>query len=227
VERSGGAIGIFGGTFDPVHYGHLRTALELRDRLGFDRVHFVPAAIPPHRGTPVASPAVRLRMLEAALADEPGFVLDQRELEREGPSYSVDTAESLRREFPEQSLSLILGMDAFLGLPGWRDWRRLLSLVHIVVAHRPGCRPPSAGLLGELLGERGTDAAAEILGERAGRILIAGVTQLGISATALRDSIRAGLPARYLMPDAVWRIIDETECYAEKTQETAVAESYR
>src|SRR5699024_4563080 len=121
--RTGGVsrVGVFGGTFDPIHFGHLRPALELRDVLALDEVLFVPTRTPPHRGAPVASPAARLGMVERAIAGVPGFVLDRRELERDGPSFTVDTLAALRHERPEAQLILLLGMDAFLGLAGWRE----------------------------------------------------------------------------------------------------------
>lgn len=208
------ALGIFGGTFDPVHYGHLRSALELKHRLALDEIRFVPCAHPPHRERPTASAEVRLRMLHAAVDHEQGFVVDARELERPGPSYTVDTLASLRGEFPRASLSLILGMDAFLGLPAWRAWRELLDLAHIVVAHRPGSALPSDSELGELLRDKRTSAAAELKDTPAGRVHVEAVTQLEISSTDLRASIGAGLTARYLLPDEVWEIIVETGCYA-------------
>ena len=130
-------IGVFGGTFDPVHFGHLRTAYELLVRLELAEVRFVPCAVAPHRRQPITDSATRVRMLEAAIADVPEFVIDTRELERAGPSYTVDTLESLRTEYPDEALCLLLGMDAFLGLPGWHEWERLLDLAHIVVANRP------------------------------------------------------------------------------------------
>jgi nicotinate-nucleotide adenylyltransferase len=207
-------IGLFGGTFDPVHYGHLRTALELRHRLALDEVRFLPCAIPPHRDMPTASAATRLRMLRAALDSEPGFLIDERELERGGPSYSVDTLLSLRADYPQASLCLLLGMDAFLGLPTWRAWRELLQLGHIVVAHRPGSRMPADGELGELLHRCGTRTSTELTRSLAGRVHVQEVTQLEISSTELRASIRAGMPASYLVPAAVWDIIMETGCYA-------------
>jgi nicotinate-nucleotide adenylyltransferase len=135
-------IGIFGGTFDPIHYGHLRTALELKVLLDLERVHIVPCADPPHRTAPMSDGALRLRMVQAAIRDEPGFVADDRELTRAGVSYTIDTLASFRAELPGRSLCLLLGMDAFLGLPHWRRWRDLTTLAHIVVAHRPaGLRP--------------------------------------------------------------------------------------
>jgi nicotinate-nucleotide adenylyltransferase len=210
-----GVLGLFGGTFDPLHIGHLRTAYELRARLGIDLVHFIPAAVPPHRAQPVAPIALRVEMLQAALANEAGMVVDLRELDREGPSYSVDTAESLRAEYPQHALCLLLGMDAFLGLPDWHDWERLLGLVNIVVARRPWLDLPRAGTLAELLAERRVDPTATETWQRAGRVIIQDVTQLEVSATDLRVSIRAGIDPKYLVPDAVRDLIAESGCYAE------------
>jgi nicotinate-nucleotide adenylyltransferase len=208
-------IGIFGGTFDPIHYGHLRTALELQATLDLESVHFVPCATPPHRATPMSDGSLRLKMLRAAIRDEPGFVADPRELAREGPSYTIDTLASFRAEFSSRSLCLMLGMDAFLGLPQWHRWRELTTLAHIVVAHRPGWQAPTSGTLGELLLERRTASAAELAARPAGLIHVQPVTQLEISSTDLRDSLRAGRDPKFLMPDAVRQIILETECYAE------------
>ena len=207
-------IGVFGGTFDPVHYGHLRTAYELRFKLGFDEVRFVPCAHPPHRDAPITASAIRLRMLETAIGAEPGFVVDERELERAGPSYTVDTLKSMRAELPGTPLCLLLGMDAFLELPTWHEWQRLLDLGHIVVAHRPGWQAPYEGTLGKLIQKHRTAAAHELHAAAAGRIHIEPVTQLEVSSTELKRSIRAGLEPKYLLPDSVWRIIVETRCYA-------------
>jgi nicotinate-nucleotide adenylyltransferase len=208
-------IGIFGGTFDPIHYGHLRTALELKALLELDKVHIVPCANPPHRTAPMSDGALRLRMIEAAIRDEPGFVADDRELTRAGVSYTIDTLASFRAELPGRSLCLLLGMDAFLGLPQWRRWRELTTLAHVVVAHRPGWDAPTTGTLGELLRERRAPSAAELTAKAAGFVHVQPVTQLEISSTDLRDSLRAGRDPKFLVPDSVREIIIETECYAE------------
>ena len=216
---TGPLIGVLGGTFDPIHYGHLRTGLELLERLALDEVRFIPCGQPPHRAAPATPGSLRLRMVEAAVAGQPGFVADGRELEREGPCYTVDTLHSLRQEFPAGALCLLLGMDAFLGLPGWNRWRQLFELAHVVVAHRPGWEAPRDGTLGALLAERRTVSSADLRSSRAGRIHVEEVTQLEISATGLRDGIRAGGDPRYLLPDAVRNIIFETECYAQYDRE--------
>ncbi len=206
-------IGIFGGTFDPIHFGHLRTAFELLQALRLTEMRFMPAGNPPHRDVTVASAEQRLAMVQAATQGQPGFVVDDREIRREGLSYSVDTMRTLRADFPDRSLCLIVGMDAFLGLPKWHQWRELLELAHLVVAHRPGWRAPSMGPLGELLVDRGTGRIGDLHESRAGCIYIHAVTQLEISSTELRKMIAAGRDPRYLMPDAVRAIIEETGCY--------------
>jgi nicotinate-nucleotide adenylyltransferase len=209
------SIGIFGGTFDPIHYGHLRTALELKSLLDLAKVHIVPCADPPHRTAPMSDGALRLRMVEAAIRNEPGFVADDRELKRAGVSYTIDTLASFRAELPGRSLCLLLGMDAFLGLPQWRRWRELTTLAHIVVAHRPGWEVPTTGTLGELLRDLRAPSVAELHSKAAGLIHVQPVTQLEISSTDLRDSLRAGRDPKFLVPDSVREIIIETECYAE------------
>jgi nicotinate-nucleotide adenylyltransferase len=210
------SIGIFGGTFDPIHFGHLRTAFELLQALRLNEIRFMPAGNPPHREITVASAAERYAMVKAAIAGQPGFTVDDREIRREGLSYSVDTMRTLRADFPDHSLSLIVGMDAFLGLPKWHQWRELLELAHLVVAHRPGWRAPSMGPLGELLVDRGTGRSGDLLERRAGCIYIHAVTQLEISSTEVRKLIAAGRDPRYLMPDAVREIIEQTGCYRSK-----------
>lgn len=208
------SIGILGGTFDPIHHGHLRTALELQHKLSLQQIRFVPSAHPPHRTTPTASIELRLRMARAAIEDCESFVVDDRERGRPGPSYTVDTLTDLRADYADSCICLILGMDAFLDLPNWHEWQRLLGLAHIVVAHRPPWSLPRDGTIGALIESNQASDPAELLAQRHGRILIESVTQLEISATQLRASIRAGMEPKYLVPDSVWKIIRETGCYA-------------
>jgi nicotinate-nucleotide adenylyltransferase len=206
--------GLFGGTFDPIHCGHLRTAYELWQELKLDEVRFLPTGSPPHREQPSASAAMRLKMVQAAVADQPRFVVDDREVRRSGVSYSVDTLTELRQEYPQRSLCLLLGMDAFLGLPNWHRWRELLPLAHIVVAHRPGWKAPAKGPLGELMVDHGTGSIRDLHQRPAGCVYVHAVTQLEISSTELRALIIAGRDPRYLVPDQVRQIILETRCYA-------------
>jgi nicotinate-nucleotide adenylyltransferase len=214
-----GAVGLFGGTFDPVHFGHLRPALECLEALGLSELRLIPAAVPPHRAAPVAKPEQRLAMLRLAVADQPGFVVDARELQRPGPSYTVDTLRELRAELGDaRPLCLLLGTDAFLGLPGWHEWQALPELAHLVVMLRPGFQ--ANGLLERggdairaLLKTRGVDTPAALQARPAGTVWLQPVTSLDISATAIRANIAAGGSVRYLLPDAVWRYIEENGLY--------------
>jgi len=206
-------MGIFGGTFDPIHYGHLRTAFEMLQALRFDEVRFMPCGNPPHRETPVAGASLRLDMVRLATEAQKGFVVDDRELRREGPSYSVDTLSALRDEHPERPIGLIIGMDAFLGLPKWYHWQKILHLAHIVVAHRPGWRAPDLGPLGELLADCGTHRVSDLHQANAGYIYIHDVTQLEISSSEIRELVSVGRDPRFLLPDAVNDVIVKSGCY--------------
>ncbi|MFN5746404.1 MAG: nicotinate-nucleotide adenylyltransferase [Methylococcaceae bacterium] len=211
-------IGVYGGTFDPVHYGHLRTALEVSEALRLRQLRYIPCQIPPHRERPGASAGQRLGMLEAALQDAGAAVMiDTRELERPGPSFMVDTLTSLRQEIgPEQPMGLILGMDAFLGLPRWHRWQSLTTLSHLLVMQRPGYRPELPHDLDQFASTR-----VEITPDRlhlcpAGLIHFVEVTQLEISATRIRRCIAEGRSARYLTPDPVLAMINRLKLYQAK-----------
>ncbi|MFU8837465.1 MAG: nicotinate-nucleotide adenylyltransferase [Thiohalomonadaceae bacterium] len=209
-------IGILGGTFDPVHFGHLRPALELLEELNFAQILLIPSQHPPHRPQPEASPAQRLAMLQQAVASEPRLVVDARELERDGPSYTVDTLRSLRTQWPDTPLCFCLGLDAFLGLPQWYNWRELSSLAHLVVSHRPGWQLDSETMseaLQHWLTTHRADSTGELHDALAGKIWLQQVSQLAISATGIRQGIAAGHSARYLLPDPVWDYIQQQQLY--------------
>ncbi|MGR9086305.1 MAG: nicotinate-nucleotide adenylyltransferase [Gammaproteobacteria bacterium] len=197
-------IGIFGGTFDPVHYGHLRSAYEIGELFQLSEVRLVPSSAPPHRAQPEASAAQRLEMLELALGSRKGLGIDTRELERAGHSFMVDTLESLRMDFPDQLLLLIIGCDAFNGLPGWHQWRRLFEYAHIAVMTRPGFVPETRDdfFCGRIASEKG-----QLRDAPAGKILFQPVTQLDISATAIRQMLREKRDPVFLLPDAVLEYI--------------------
>ncbi len=200
-------IGIYGGTFDPVHFGHLRTALEVKEALGLEQVRFIPCRLPPHRTPPFFSPEQRLNFLQTAIADEPGFAVDTRELDRPGPSYMVDTLASLRQELGDSPLCLIVGLDAFLGLPGWHRWESLFELAHIVVMDRPGYQPDWPPLLKRQVTHRQARQPGELQNTPAGRIWFQPVTQLQISGTLIRRCLEQGKSLRYLLPDRVLALI--------------------
>jgi nicotinate-nucleotide adenylyltransferase len=206
-------IGIFGGTFDPIHYAHLRTALEVQQRLELAELRFIPASIPPHRPQPLANAQQRLDMVRLAILDQPGMTVDGRELEREGPSYMVDTLASLRAELGDVPLVLILGLDALLGLPVWHQWTRLIELAHLVVMERPGVVLPEQGELAELVRAHRTEELARLAREPAGAMLFVPVSQLAISATDIRAQLAAGRSPRFLLPDAVLDYIREEALY--------------
>ena len=194
-------IGILGGTFDPVHFGHLRPALEVMQATGMEQVRFLPNRIPPHRETPWLDVENRLELLKTAIADQPGFELDERELQREGHSYMVDTLESLRSDFPSHPLCLILGMDAFLGIKQWHQWQRIPELCHLVVTTRPGF--DMTGDFIQQLPATLVTKASGLFEVAAGRILLQSVTQLDISASHIRAMLAKGQSVRYLLPDEV------------------------
>jgi nicotinate-nucleotide adenylyltransferase len=208
-------IGILGGTFDPVHVGHLRVAIELREALALDEVRLVPCGVPPHRGTPAVTAVHRLAMCRLAVDDEPGLSVDPREVERPGPSYMVDTLAALRAEVgAERPLALLLGADAFLALHTWNRWEALRQLAHLVVVHRPGWALDSAAVaapLAPLLASRGD--AAGLRRAAAGGVVFQPVAPLDVSATALRARVAAGRSIRFLVPDPVWRYIRDNNLY--------------
>ncbi len=196
-------IALLGGTFDPVHIGHLRVAWEAAEAFGA-RVRLMPAHLPPHRPAPVASAAARVRMLELALAGQSRLVLDTRELRREGPSYSIDTLRELRAETSvSQSLILLLGADAFAGLPTWNRWQDLFDLAHLVVLTRPGHDASLPAELASAVTPRRAHAAAELRSEPAGRVLNLAVTRLEVSSSAVRALLAARREPRWLLPDAL------------------------
>ena len=207
-------IGIFGGTFDPIHYGHLRSAFELLQALRLSEVRFVPSADPPHRNSTFAPADLRYRMVEVAVAGQPGFAVDDCEFRRDGPSYTIDTLTAVREQHPDVSLCLITGMDAYLGLTSWYRWDEILNLAHIIVAHRPGWKLPDTGELGELLAANGTSSVDDLHRSPGGCIYDHAVTQLEIASTEIRELIAEGRDPRFLMPDAVREVIVETGCYA-------------
>ncbi len=195
------AVAILGGTFDPVHIGHLRVAWEAAE--AFDaQVRLVPASMPPHRPRPVADGRQRLAMLEAALTGQRRLIIDARELNRQGPSYTVDTLTQLRDELgPERPLILLLGADAFAGLPSWHRWRELFALAHVAVLTRPGPRTPLADALAAEVASRRSAGIAPLSRNPAGCIHELAVTALDVSASQIRALLAAGREPRWLLPD--------------------------
>lgn len=206
-------IGIFGGTFDPIHYGHLRTALEVADAFSLSEVRFIPCRLPPHRGRPSAAADDRLAMLELSLeGSDPRFRIDDREMKREGPSYMVDTLASIRAESSECPLCLIVGLDAFQGIPAWHRWREIFKLAHVVVMQRP-FEAEFAEALERVLEERLVSSRSMLHQRPAGAIYFEDVSQLAISASRIRELIRTGKSTQYLLPDCVREFIARRGLY--------------
>lgn len=207
-------IGIFGGTFDPIHIGHLRTALELREHLHLDAMHLMPCGDPVHRDTPLTSAAHRLAMVRLAVAGEPGLVADDREIARGGASYTIDTLGDMRREQgAEQPLCLCIGMDSLLSLASWKRWRELTDIAHVVVAARPGWQPPGEGEVAQWVAQRRTDDPGVLRSQPAGAVYITAMTLLPVAATDLRAALATGHSIRYLTPDAVVDYIHTHQLY--------------
>jgi len=200
-------IGFFGGTFDPIHLGHLRLALELKQQLALDEMHLLPCYMPPHRASPSVDAQQRLAMLQLALNDCAELRWDARELRREKPSYTYDTLCELRAEFGvDASLSWCMGMDSFATLDSWHRWQELIGLAHLVVVARPGWEMPVTGPVAELVAQHRADAN-EICTAAAGKLVILEQRLLPISATEIRAQIQAGESPQFLVPDAVWNYI--------------------
>lgn len=213
-------IGVIGGTFDPIHYGHLRLAEELSETLKLAEVRLVPSGTPPHRSAPQVAAEHRLEMVRLAAAGNPRFVVDEREVRRAGPAYSFDTLASLRAEAGNsRPIVLLLGADAFLEFATWHRWHEIFDLAHVAVAHRPGypvehwdermpqplAREYSARLLRQPLATHLSPA---------GGVAVIAFTALDISATAIRDGLRAGASPRYLLPSAVLDYIRQHHLYS-------------
>lgn len=213
-------IGILGGTFDPIHYGHLRLAQEAMELCGLREVRFIPAGTPPHRAAPYASAQQRLEMVQIALQENPDFILDTREIRIATPCYSVDTLTSLRAEMGDQQpLCLLMGGDAFLQLHTWHRWKTLFELAHIVVVQRAGGLPLGNAMLkadAALLAEYRLRLAPGtlVLHEApAGAVLVADMPALEISATDIRTRCAAGKSLRYLLPEPVAEYIHTHDLY--------------
>lgn len=205
------AIGILGGTFDPIHYGHLRPALDVAEQLNLSHIRLIPNSTPPHRDQPQATAKQRLLMLNLAVKDNEQFVVDDRELQREGLSYTVDTLLSLRHDFPDTPLYLLVGTDAFLGIKTWHHWQQLLDLCHVVVMQRPDEGLVISSDLELWYQQHLASVADSHLS--AGKIWPIVVTQLAISATNIRSYIARNVSVQFLLPDEVIKVINEISLY--------------
>jgi len=204
-------IGIYGGTFNPVHYGHLRTAIEIYERLALDELRLLPCSLPAHRETPEVSAKMRLAMLQIAIKNHPQLCIDDRELKRMGVSYMVDTLASIRAEIGKHSvLLLVIGSDAFNGLSTWHQWQRLFDYAHIVVMTRPMMTPRP---LNDFYRQRYVDDIHSLKSVASGKIYFQQVTQLNISATAIRQTFAEHKDPSFLLPESVIKYIQAHQLY--------------
>jgi nicotinate-nucleotide adenylyltransferase len=206
-------VGILGGTFNPIHFGHLRLAQELAEALDFDEIRFIPSANPPHKPMPTVTAQHRAEMVKIAIADNTLFTLETCELERVGASYTFDTLKSLRNSLGvETSICLIMGSDAFLKLDTWHRWQELLDYCHIVLVQRPNQQQLSQ-MLQTYLETHYTEHPHELRNKNAGYIHMQAITALDISSTSIRQRIKSGLSVRYLLPDSVIQYTTENHLY--------------
>ncbi len=212
-------VGILGGTFNPIHFGHLRMAQELAAALAMDEVKFIPSAKPPHKDSVAASAEHRAAMVQAAIADNAQFTLDTLELKRNGASYTIDTLISLRESLDKgTALCLMMGSDVFINLNTWHRWQELLAYAHIVFIQRPQTQVQEKlpNELRELLRDHYTERQADLKAEKSGFIIMQKVTAQDISATHIRGLLQHKESARYLVPDAVVEYIHQHQLYPSK-----------
>ena len=212
TKKSLRAIGIFGGTFDPVHRGHITLALELQNHLQLDVMFLMPCRVPPHRAQPSASDDYRLQMLQLATANT-GLQIDARELTREGPSYTVDSLKALRRDYgTDCAIVLCMGMDAFTAFTTWHDWQQIPQLAHIAVVQRPDVTFTPDRNISDLLNRYATTVAADLTRQPAGKIYLTQLSQIPVSSTAIRQMLATGQTIPALHPD-VYEFIQRKGLY--------------
>jgi nicotinate-nucleotide adenylyltransferase len=204
-------IGLMGGTFDPIHFGHLRSAWEVSQQLGLNEMHFIPSAIPVHRPQPVASAEQRLAMVKVAVEPISGWQVNDCELRRERPSYTVDTLLELRANLgDEHEFWFLMGSDAFEGLLSWHRWQELLSLTNIAVMVRAGYHPRCCAQLAQLFNR------PTMVGQTSGQVQLVEVSALAISATQIRAELASNQLPRFLVSDSVLEYIQEHKIYGYK-----------
>jgi nicotinate-nucleotide adenylyltransferase len=207
-------IGVFGGSYNPIHIGHLRSALELVEKLGLDHLRLMPCAVPPLRHEPECSASDRAAMVELAVKDEPRLICDTRELARSGKSFTIDSLIELREEIGQvRSLCMVVGCDAVLEINKWHRWQELLDCAHIVVIARPGWALPEDGEVANWLRQHALKEGQTITDTPAGYIVVEELRPLPVSSTEIRELLKEGRSARYLAPQAVLDYIATRNLY--------------
>jgi nicotinate-nucleotide adenylyltransferase len=214
VQQALAPIAVFGGSYNPIHFGHLRSALELVEKLQLDHLRLMPCAVPPLRNEPECSARDRAAMVELAVSDEPQLICDTRELERPGKSYTIDSLMELRAQFGDaRSLCMVVGCDAVLEINQWHRWQELLQWSHIVVIARPGWSLPTEGEVADWLRSHQLAVGQTFSDTPAGSILVEELRALPISSTEIRDLLASGKSPRYLLPRNVLDFIDTHNLY--------------
>lgn len=209
----GEPMALFGGTFDPVHYGHLRCADEVRRKLGLNNLYLLPAGTPPHRDTPSATVEQRLEMLQLARLEFPKLLIDDRETRRSGPSYMVDTLTEMRSSLENRPLLLSIGQDAANLLHTWFQWERLFELAHIVILTRPGTPSKYPPELANQVQLRSGSDMQELIKTEAGKVLHLEVESIDVSATGIKRILRSGGSPESMLPAAVLEYINKNRLY--------------
>jgi nicotinate-nucleotide adenylyltransferase len=216
IDKTTGKSGvaIMGGTFDPIHNGHLRTAVEVLDRYQYSELRLIPCFQPVHKGRPSVSPQQRLEMAKLAISSDSRLRVDSREMDREGPSYSVDTLRDIRSEIgPNESLIMVLGMDSFLSLPTWQNWQELIQYSHLLVVSRPGWEPDLISELSAFCENYRAASSHELQCAPSGRVWFETLTPLGISSSMIRALARKNESIAYLLPEPVQKYIEQHQLY--------------
>jgi len=206
-------IGLFGGTFDPIHYGHISIAEQLMDVLKLHAMHFIPNKHPWHRDHPVTQTAHRLAMVRIATAKNPTFIVNDIEIKRPGPTYTIDTITNIRKQIPDQPLCLVLGKDVFTTMNRWHNWETIPELVHLVIINRPGVPLPYAPWMKTLLQERDTTDVRKLSSKPGGYIFQYEIDPMIISATEIRKKLKAGKDVSTEIPSEVFRYIQQHHLY--------------
>lgn len=206
-------IAIMGGTFDPIHCGHLAVAEYLTTHLPLSQLQFIPCLQPPHRQSPQASPEQRLAMLKLAVDMHPSWIVNDIDYQRPGPSYMADTLQLLRQQQPQTSWALILGMDAFIQLNQWHQWQQILKLAHLIVVNRPGFELPTVDWCDNLLKAAQVNSADYFQNHLAGGILLQAIPPSPVSATAIRQFINAGTQQKIAVSTSVLKYIQKHKLY--------------
>jgi len=208
------SVALFGGTFNPIHNGHLRIAVELAEQLDVESLRMIPCALPPHREALTVSAEQRLQMLKAAIENQPRLVADEIELQRQGPSYTIDTLRQVRAEITSDTpLYLCLGMDVLASLDSWHQWQQLTDYCHLVISARPDHNMPQQGALAEWVSQRRCDDLQQLKSSSAGKLYFCETSMLAISSTQIRDKVSRGDAIDYLTPAAVVNYIQQNYLY--------------